>query len=247
MYGTGTTTISKPEDVSPQLLNRATAGDRDALSALAGEVQGRVYAFISRTLTNEDGAQDLTQDTLVAVLRSLSTLRDRDQFWPWVFSIAANTLRQHFRCEARRRALFHAVVEKGYQPRESWPADEGLTALSREELGEYTRKAMLDLREHYRMVLTMRFFDDMPHADIARVLGCSELSARAMLFRAKHALVRALVAEPPGRNLLGRRPDCSRRFGRPRKQPAARDSRSQPDAANPHRESNVADHRFAAA
>ena len=57
----------------------------------------RVYAYIRRVTLKEDVAADLAQDTVVAVLNHLSGLRQHDRFWPWVFRIANNGIRQHYR------------------------------------------------------------------------------------------------------------------------------------------------------
>jgi len=59
---------------------------------------------------------------------------------------------------------------------------------SQRELAELTRQAMADLTVRHRTVLALRVFEDLPHAEVAKVLGCSELGARVAFFHAKRAL-----------------------------------------------------------
>ncbi len=173
-----------------QLVRQAVAGDRESLSALADVARGRVRAYLQRVMLDEDRAQDITQEVMVSMLGSLGQLRDPLRFWPWVFTIASNKVRQSF-----RRADLHTVPlsdleETRLEPRsdEAGPQE----GLSRLELAERTRAAMADLDVRHRMVLSMRFYEDLPHSAIGRALGCSEMSARVTFLRAKRALLRAL-------------------------------------------------------
>ena len=74
--------------------------------------------------------------------------------------------------------------------------------LSRSELASLTRQAMAQLDRRYRMTLALRFYEDLPHSEIARVLGCSEVGARAVFFRAKRAMTRELQRLGVGKGAL---------------------------------------------
>ena len=93
------------------LLRQARAGHRGSLDTLAALVGERVYAHVNRVTLDAELAQDLTQETLLEVHRSLDRLREEDRFWIWVFRIASNKTRQHFRLESRRRMLPMSAVE----------------------------------------------------------------------------------------------------------------------------------------
>jgi len=175
-----------------ELVRKAQAGDSDSLATLAELARERVYAYIHRVTLNEDKSQDLTQETLVAVLQSIGTLRHVERFWPWVFRIATNTIRQHFRRDSRRKTVQMPEITETQLPARPDGHGDGLASLAGLELAQITREAMDEITERYRMVLALRFFEDLPHSDVARAMECSELAARTTLFRAKHALVKAL-------------------------------------------------------
>ena len=77
-------------------------------------------------------------------------------------------------------------------PLDQTPDNDGFTVASWDELGKLTQVAMGRLALQYRMVLALRLYEDMSHAEIARILGCGELGARMRFFSAKRALSREL-------------------------------------------------------
>ena len=183
--------MSESPSTCLEWVRQAQAGDPEGKAALIGLVRERVFPFINRTLLDRDKSEDLTQDTVLAVLESFASLRDPERFWPWVFAIATSQVRQHFRRRSRCGAVQMLDIAKLHPLTSPWD-DDGPILASRKELGELTRTAMAQIPVQHRMVLALRFFEDMPHADIARILGCTELGARMRFFNAKRALVRQL-------------------------------------------------------
>lgn len=173
-----------------ELVREAIAGQREALSALAEIAQNRVRSYARRVLLDPEATDEITSDTMVAMLSSLPQLKDPARFWGWLFTIATNRVRQTFRRRNPRPASLNVLHEAGGDPPSREP--EGLGRLEREELAERTREAMGDLEVRYRMVLALRFYEDLPHSAISTALGCSEMTARVTFLRAKRALVRAL-------------------------------------------------------
>ena len=167
------------------LVCRARADDRVALGAIAEEARPRVYAFIRRLLVDGHAAEDLTQETVLAIISSIGGLRRPEQFWSWVFSIAYSQVQQHLRRRFRRRAeaMFDGSLADQFES-----TGRSIPDVSQRELADLTRQAMTELTFRHRTVLVLRIFEDLPHAEVARVLGCSELSARVAFFHAKRAL-----------------------------------------------------------
>jgi RNA polymerase sigma-70 factor (ECF subfamily) len=187
--------------VQLDLIEQARAGNAESLATLAEVVRERVYAYIRRVTLQEDLAQDLTQDTLVSVLASVGTLEQVSRFWPWVFRIASNKIKQHYREEGHRRVA--PLGDREVCEPAGDQASDGLTEAARSELIALTRVALAGVSERHRAVLALRFFEDLPHTEIARILECSELATRAALFRAKHAVSHELKRHGVNRSLLG--------------------------------------------
>jgi len=178
--------------VDRELIGRVLAGDDPSRDILFRLVEQRVRAYLNRVTLNREQAADWTQDTILSVLAGLPDLRDVDRFWSWVFTIATNKARQQMRRQSRHGTKPMSVLSDSEMPLMASTADEGSGRTSREELAQLTRTAMEKLDARHRMVLSLRFYEDLPHSEIAKVLGCSEMGARAVFFRAKRAMTREL-------------------------------------------------------
>ncbi len=172
-----------------ELVRRAVAGDPESLSALAEQARDRVCAYIRRVVLDDERAQDITQEVMVAMLSSRSQLRDPRSFWSWLFTIVNNKIRLHYRRSDQQRRFSDYRDDPMEPPSHELEPAEGL---ARTELVDITRSALAELDVRYRMVLAMRFYEDLPHSAISGILGCTETSARVTFLRAKRALLRAL-------------------------------------------------------
>ncbi len=172
------------------LVERAKSGDREAMEALTEGVRGRLYAYVYRIVLREHLAQDITQETLLEMFKVLGKLQKADRFWPWLRAIAFNKIRRHHSKLKQHRE----AVAAGYSPNpENYEqAEMGLSGVVADELKFLVLGAMGELKPSHRKVLTMRCYENMDYADIAELMGCSELSARVAFCRAKKSLERAL-------------------------------------------------------
>ena len=77
------------------LVDKATAGDKEALEALVAGVQDLVFNLSLRMLGTFADAEDATQDILLKMITHLSSFRGESSFTTWVFSIASNHLKNY--------------------------------------------------------------------------------------------------------------------------------------------------------
>jgi RNA polymerase sigma-70 factor (ECF subfamily) len=184
--------MQKTVGINPHLIHQALAGDSPSRERLAHLARARIYPYINRITLDAHGAHDLTQETMLAIFNSLPTLRCPDRFWPWALTIATNKARQHFRSESRRPTVPLSSLTDAIRPSVTHPATEGITHLAAREIRQRINAALATMCERYRLVLILRAIQGRSHAEIARVIGCSEQCARATFFRARRALQREL-------------------------------------------------------
>lgn len=178
--------------VDSELVRGAQRGDQKSLDALAMLVRERVYAYLCRTTLDSNAAEDLTQDTMVAVLRSVACLRQVERFWPWVLTIASNNVRQQCRARSAARIAQNRLREsKQSEAKDSHDPTTEADCL-RAEWSSLMRVAMERINHRDRAVLALRTYNNMPYAQIADLLGCSHLAARVAFVRARRSLVEAL-------------------------------------------------------
>lgn len=87
--------MKKNKEELQALVQKATAGDKDALEELITEVQDLVFNLSLRMLGTFPDAQDATQDILLKLITHLSSFRGESAFTTWVFSIAVNHLKNY--------------------------------------------------------------------------------------------------------------------------------------------------------
>jgi len=124
--------------------------------------------FIAATVGPTD-ADDILQETLISALRAYPRLREGSNVRAWLFTIARNKALDEHRARARRPVPVAAGLEEAVAPRPADGPDAELWSAVRE------------LPPKQRAAVVLRFVNDLPHREIARVLECSEAAARRSL------------------------------------------------------------------
>jgi RNA polymerase sigma-70 factor (ECF subfamily) len=186
-----------------QLIYQARLGDHGALDCLAETARQRLYAYIYRLTLNHDLAQDLLQETLLKMVENIEELEHPEGFWSWLFRTALGNVQHYYRNLARaQRIELSARSRDRLEKYFCEDYEDGLNQLMRKELSEAMIKAMGRLMLTYRSVLTLRCFEQMSYAEIAGMMGCKELRARVLFFRAKRSLGRQLARRGFSKALL---------------------------------------------
>ena len=124
--------------------------------------------FLAATVGPQE-ADDCLQETMIAALRAYPRLREGSNVRAWLFTIARNKALDEHRSRVRRPV----PVAAGLDSQESPPASDAPDA----ELWSAVR----ELPPKQRAAVVLRFVNDLPHREIARVLDCSEAAARRRL------------------------------------------------------------------
>ena len=186
-----------------QLVKQAQLGDQDSTERLAELARQRLFPYLYRLTLNHDLTGDLLQETLLKMIESLKDIRQPDRFWHWLFRTALGVAQHHYRDRARKQEVeFSALSVRRLKEYLNEDRDDGLNRLMRQELSEAILEAVAQLRLTYRSVLTLRCYEQMSYAEIASLMGCKELRARVLFFRARHALSRQLQRRGFGKGLL---------------------------------------------
>lgn len=184
-----------------RLVKQAQCGDSEAMSQLSQQVADRVLPYIQGLTLNYDLAQDILQETLLELVKSLDRVKSPESFWCWIYRQALGKVQHHFRDRSRQRSIVLRVAS-GLLGQSTDESLSGLNYVMRMELSEIVLKAMDKLKIEYRNVLLLRCFENLSYAEIAQVLDCKELHARVLFFRAKRSLGRRLVRGGFGKEYL---------------------------------------------
>jgi RNA polymerase sigma-70 factor (ECF subfamily) len=163
---------------------------------MLGAHHAEIYRYLRRVTASPSEADDLTQETFLRAWRAYRTLPEEANVRAWLFTIATNLARNHFRSESRRRRAHAAFEEDGAVAELAGP--EGERAMN--EARARVEAAVNGLPLRQRLAFIMRKIHDLDYEVIARSLGCSADTARAHVFQALRKVRRSLdEALPLGR------------------------------------------------
>jgi len=191
------------EQARIELIRLAKQGHKDSMSRLAREAEGSVRAYVYRVTLDHDLTQELSQEVLLQMVKSLSRLNKEKSFLPWIFRITQNKINQHYRAKQQKASIYESAFYKDFVSRRSdYHQDDGLRQLVQKDLSKKVIVAMKQIKQEYRAVLSLRCFEQLSYADIAMAMQCSEVSARVQFYRAKQALKKQLAHHGLRKSLL---------------------------------------------
>jgi RNA polymerase sigma-70 factor (ECF subfamily) len=149
-----------------------------------------VFRYLARAvLGNRAAAEDLTQETFVAVALAAQAGRSDALTMPWVMGVARHKLIDHYRRAARdERHLALAWAEAPESPE--------LDALDHTDLSAVL-EMLHDLSPEHRLVLILKYVDELSAQDIATMLDRSLPATKSLLSRARKALIGTLGETQP--------------------------------------------------
>ena len=171
------------------LVARVAAGDEAAFAVLASRHIGRAHAVAVRMLSSREDAEEVVQDALSRVWRHAARFDSgRSAFGTWFYRIVANGCLDRLR---RKGRIVMDIDDATDLADETPSAEAGLIA------GDRTRSvkaAVAALPDRQRLAVVLCYFEDMPQADAARVMGMNIKAVEALLFRARQSLKPGLKA-----------------------------------------------------
>jgi RNA polymerase sigma-70 factor (ECF subfamily) len=174
-------------------LERLRQREPEALGRFYDAYFERVHAYVRRMVGEEHLAEDLTQDIFMHIHRSLDTYDPVRDLRPWVFTIATNKVRDHWRSRRHRDGRLEASLDdEGMADPVS--AERGpIARLFDAELGRTLSEAIDELPEPMRQTLVLRYFEGLSFEDIGALVDRNEAAVRKRYSRALEELRRRLA------------------------------------------------------
>jgi len=169
-------------DDAVQLLQHVARGERQALADLYARYQRQIFAYLLQLTPDRGLAEEILQDTFVAVWKNAHTFEQRATVQTWLLGIARrqahNTLRQH-------TVLFALEEELETLPaNEPKPEDALLASTHRDIL----IAAFQRLATPHREVLILTFIEELPQQEIAQLLHIPLGTVKSRLSNARRQL-----------------------------------------------------------
>jgi RNA polymerase sigma-70 factor (ECF subfamily) len=181
-----------------ELIRGAQKGNRKCLEQLARQAKGCLEVYVYRLTQQHDLSQEIVQESLLEMFKVIDKLKKPHYFWPWLYGIATNKLRRHYRNEQKQRKIALSSLTRKLPTMQTQSSFENMVC---EELKQIIYSAMNKLKIQHKAVLIMRCYNDMAYSEIAESLGCSEVRIRMLFMRGKRALQKELFRDGFGGRL----------------------------------------------
>ena len=172
------------------LVEACLRGHRDAFDLLVERHQRQVYQLCYRFTSNHEDASDLAQDVFIRAYRGLRSFKGNSAFSTWLYRIGVNV------CLNRVGSRTHKWATLEMVDRPDMRAERADAKLLRGERAAEVRSAIARLPKKQRAALVLRIYHDLPHDQIAEIVGTSVGAVKANFFHALANLKKLLKSQP---------------------------------------------------
>lgn len=187
---------SEPQPPDRELVSRTQAGDPAAFDELLVRYQQRVYGVIYNMVNNHADTNDLLMETFTKAFQNIHSFKADSAFSTWLYRIAVNHVINFLKRNKFRYNLSMDDAESDLQNRKEF-IDTNLGADTERqsniaELQKKLNESLMKLSEQHRAVVTLFDVQGLSHAEIGKIMGCSEGTVRSRLFYAHKQLQKYL-------------------------------------------------------
>lgn len=172
-------------------LEQCREGDALAIEKMVRTYQRDVYRLALSILDDPDEAEDGTQETFLAALRAIESFRGDAAFKTWLFSITINVCRSRLR-RGKNRGQLQQILQSLFHLRGEVEHPETTAMLDESDAELWNAIRTLD--EKHRIPIVLRYYHDLPIADIATMLNIPSGTVHSRLNHAREKL-RVLLKE----------------------------------------------------
>lgn len=177
------------------LIKKCKSGNREAFNALFSRYQTQVINIAYGMLSDREDACDAAQEVFVKVYKSIGSFNEQSSFTTWLYRITANTCSDFLR---KRQRGGNVVSISGFTEEnkefdiedESASVEEGIELSERQAA---VRKAISELKEEHRLIITMCDLEGMSYDQISEILKIPPGTVKSRINRARAALKKNLL------------------------------------------------------
>ena len=172
------------------LISECIAGNHAAIEMLVRQYEAGVFKLAYSILGDEADANEVTQETFIAVLKSLGTYQEKKTFKAWIYTIALNLSRSQLR---KRKIIERLKMTVGgifriETQKQVTPEDEVIKTEKEATIWNELNK----LDERHRTVVVLRYFHELSISEIAEIMSINEGTIHSRLHTARERLRDAL-------------------------------------------------------
>lgn len=158
------------------LVERAQRGEKDAFGLLYQKYFQKIFRYCKINLKNEELAKDICQESFVKAYKKLKDFKTDGQWsiQAFLFTIARNLIIDHSRRKKEASLEDYENLQSMEDPYEDFEKRENIQKI---------RTVLLKLEEVDRQIVILRYFEEMPSQEVAKILGIKDGALRVRTFR----------------------------------------------------------------
>ena len=172
------------------LISECIAGNEAAIEMFVRQYETGVFRLALSIVGDQADANEITQETFIAALRSLPSYEEKKSLKAWLYTIALNHSRSHLRkrktlerLRATLNSIFRVETQKQTLPEEA--------AIQNDKESEIWN-ALNQLDDPFRIIVVLRYFHELPISEISEILSVNEGTIHSRLHTARERLRNAL-------------------------------------------------------
>lgn len=172
------------------LVSECIAGNQDAIETFVRQYETGIFRLALSIVGDQAEANEITQETFIAVLRALPSYKEKKSLKAWLYTITLNHSRSHLRkrktlerLRSTLNAIFRVETQKQVLPEE---------AVIQNDKESQIWDALNQLDEPFRTVVVLRYFHELPISEISEILSVNEGTIHSRLHTARERLRNAL-------------------------------------------------------
>jgi RNA polymerase sigma-70 factor (ECF subfamily) len=186
--------VEEPTEIDDrQLVDAIRRGDSDRFAELVRRKTGKVYGLCYRVIGNPEDAKDIAQLAFIKVWENLEKYDPQYTFDTWLYRIVTNVAIDFIRSRQSR----DAAVQSSLRLVKTSTDAEQTVSMQRKEVERVFEDVSSVLSEKQKVIFVMKEMDDLPSAEISRILGCKESTVRNHLFNARKLMQEQLRRKYP--------------------------------------------------
>lgn len=188
--------ILNGQDENFDLIVAAKNGDQQALSTLIEKFSEPIHSFIYSIVGDWNIVEDLAQETFLRMISAIKDYEFRAPLKSWLFRIAVNLCRDHFR-RKKVRSIVSFLTYDSNEEEISIVDDKQnpLRDLEKKETLHKIEQALKSLPEYLRLVFVLRDIQELTYEEIAKTLKWRPGTVKSRLFRARKEIAKYLIQQ----------------------------------------------------
>lgn len=175
-----------------ELIKHYLMGDTGAFNTLVRRYHKPIYNYLLKLTGSRDDADDLAQQVMIRCHKSLKRLKDHDRFGPWLYRIAANITKDHWRSRKDMVSFDNDSGEGKSYNDVLISEDDPYNKTAARDQAELLKKALLKLPLEQREVLTLKIYQGLKFTEIAEAVDAPLNTVKSRLYYGLSAMKKTL-------------------------------------------------------